>query len=45
MPFPPTPILYTQNRSEYFEAKEWTKEVPIKKKSVSLQTRFHLIGN
>lgn len=50
MPLSPAPILYTQNRSEYCEAKidEWTKEVPIKKKaylckqgSTSLETDNH----
>ena len=50
MPLPPAPILYTQNRSEYCEAKidEWTKEVHIKKKaylckqgSTSLETDNH----
>lgn len=50
MPLSPTTILYTQNSSEYCEAKkeEWTKEVPIKKKtylckqgSTSLETDNH----
>ncbi len=51
MPLSPAPILYTQNSSEYCEAKkeEWTKkEVPIKKKtylckqgSTSLETDNH----